>query len=133
MKTVHVCDFTPDLFGMLKCRSCSAIKAREFIAEPQDFERWSSHLRLMWDVLKDGGWHTREEIVKFGGAKPGAETKGFTGRITNLRTRGCLIVCDRLGSSGATRYRLMGVLKGSTTTLKGHCPCCTGHSEDGDE
>jgi hypothetical protein len=114
----HIHEYAPDLLGMLTCLACGDAIVRPFMPDPHDFARWRGHLKSMFGLLRDGGWHMRDELVRVG-------TKNFTARISNLRERGCVIECDRLDEQGATRYRMTGVLDHSTTTPPDyHCAGC---------
>ena len=91
---------------------------RIFVPEPKDWERWSGHKRKMFEFLRDGRWHNRDAIVEYVG------TKGFTGRISDLRQRGYVIECQRATEGGGTIYRILEYT-GVSTTKGGHCPSCT--------
>ena len=92
---------------------------RPFLPEPQDWKRWSNHLRLFYEVLKDGKRHTREQIEDHSGSK------GFTGRISDLRKRGYDVKCERASDGGATTYHIAAHYPGMDLTGKHTCPTCT--------
>lgn len=91
---------------------------RPFIPEPLDWERWKGHRVKMFNVLRDGMWHSREEIV----ARTGV--KGFTARISDIRKAGYVVECNRASDAGATTYRILEFV-GYDTTGKHTCPTCT--------
>jgi hypothetical protein len=89
-----------------------------FIPEPQDYERWRGHKRKMFEFMRDMKWHSRDAIVEYVG------TKGFTGRISDLRKAGYMVPVDRQNDAGATSYRISEYV-GYDTTGKHTCPTCT--------
>ena len=91
---------------------------RPFIPNPSDWERWKGHKRRMFLFMRDGRWHRRDDIAEYVG------TKGFTGRISDLRSMGYIIECSRTSEAGDTAYRIKEFV-GSSTTNPNHCPTCT--------
>ena len=89
-----------------------------FIPAPTDWTRWKGHKRKMFTFMKDGNWHSRDEIAEYVG------TKGFTGRISDLRTMGYVIECNRTSRTGGTAYRIKGYV-GVSTTNPNHCTTCS--------
>jgi hypothetical protein len=91
---------------------------RPFIPEPQDWERWKGHKVKVFNVLRDGKWHSRDEIVRRTGVK------GFTARISDLRKAGYVVEVNRTNDEGGTTYRILEYV-GVDTTGKHTCPTCT--------
>lgn len=83
-----------------------------------DYQRWTGHVRKLFDLLADGAVHDRDDIVRHVG------TRGFTGRVSDLRREGYIIVCRRANEGGATNYQLTKYV-GYDTTGNHKCPTCT--------
>jgi len=91
---------------------------REFIPEPHDWKRWKGHRQKIFTILRDGQWHTRTELLAVSGG-------GVASRVSELRTRGYEIECDRLADSKSeTTYRIIAFV-GVSTTNPVHCDTCT--------
>ena len=89
-----------------------------FIAEPQDYVRWSKQVKKIFDVLKDGIVHTRQELVNISGAK------NPTSRVSDLRKSGYDIQCLRVSDMGASTFQILAFV-GYDTTGRHRCPTCT--------
>tara|TARA_Y100001973_G_C5189644_1_gene330115 strand:- start:1840 stop:2190 length:351 start_codon:yes stop_codon:yes gene_type:complete len=90
---------------------------RSFLPEPQDIERWSNHKKLLFEILKDKKWHSRNELVAR------TNTSALTARISDLRKLGYEIHCVRTSEQGTTAYRIVAYI-GKSTTQPVHCYCC---------
>lgn len=88
-----------------------------FKANENDYKRWNGQAKAIFDVLSDGGWHTRDELVY------ASRAKQPTARISELRTDGYIIECNRAGQDGSTMYQIKAYV-GYDTTEKKHCSCC---------
>jgi hypothetical protein len=95
---------------------------RSFLPEPQDIERWSKHVKLLFDVLKDKKWHTRSELVEK------TNSSALTARISDLRKTGYVIECARVSEEGTTAYKILDFV-GTSTTQAVHCNCCRYNDE----
>ena len=95
---------------------------RSFLPEPQDIDRWSNHKKLLFEILKDQEWHSRNELVAR------TNTSALTARISDIRKLGYVIECVRTSDQGTTAYRIVDYV-GRSTTQAVHCYCCR-YNED---
>ena len=89
----------------------------QFVVNQKDYTRWNKQMRAIYDVLKDGHWHSRDELEQASSAKQP------TVRISELRKKGYIIDCIRISDEGATLYKIVANV-GYDTTKQKHCYCC---------
>lgn len=119
----HVCsewrdDWAVDFWDKLRCicgKEQPAMKA--FIPQPADYVRWSKQRTKLFDLLKDGQYHRREELVNVTNAQ------NITAVVSELRHAGGVIPRP-VREEGQIYYIMTGWVEHSTVKKGIHCETC---------